>query len=707
MANIFIFTPRAELAAAENVMGFIDMSKNVLTAFGKDLDWDSNSWDVSKFISQRGIDKKFRFVFSDFDTSGSRSGWAPMKEPFLSFAKAKMRYDFGLNQKENHNQKFAAYRALEKALRQTTNDDCPKVEDTSPLFLNLAAGFLEEKNPGSAYQSGCHLEILGKFLVENKMVKAGFQWRNPIKKKEDLQTKIGEQADKHRISKLPSKKCIRSIPQIYHSSNDPIDVVITSIAAIMFCSPDRFNEVFALSIYCEHEDIGIDGKEVYELRWDTSKNGDPTRKMIIQSLRPLCKEAIAKLKKQTDSAREIARWYEQNPGKLYLPKHLEPLRTKEFIRSDYLAEIIGLSCSSAACVWAKEFGLESKKVRPQNNIGSNANAYRFSDIEKTIIAMLPPDFPMLDKNIGLRYSEALFLAPKNFFHQKRGTYRCMFETVDIGTFNDQLGTKSGEKSSIFSRNSCSEDDGSLITSTSHDFRHYLSYIAEKKNVDKLTIALWASRKLVTDNVQYDARTTEERRQLLSHAGPDTDEMLARAGMDVTDPVVVEGFSTKDVLDLEFQAVHETRFGYCVREYAHPPCFRYKDCLACTDHLCITGNRLKTEAIRAEVKIAEAALARDLEYKALGISGVDVWVEHNGDRVKHLQALLHEMESATNPPGTIIRVLEGSQTSLELAVEARVALGDRDGTLIGPAITIPKTVGPAPQRALSFSCSSSQ
>ena len=257
-----------------------------------------------------------------------------MKEPFLSFAKAKMRYDFGLNKQENHNQKFAAYRALEEALLQTTNQNCPKVEDTSPLVLNLAAGLLERKNPGSAYQSGCHLEILGKFLVEHKMVKAGFQWRNPIEKKEDLQTKIGKQADKHRISKLPSQKCIRSIPQIYHSSSDPIDVVITSIAAIMFCSPDRFNEVFALSIYCEHEDVGIDGKEVYGLRWDTSKKGDPTVKMIIPSMRPLCKEAIAKLEKQTDSAREIARWYEQNPGKLYLPTHLEHLRSEEFIRSD-------------------------------------------------------------------------------------------------------------------------------------------------------------------------------------------------------------------------------------------------------------------------------------------------------------------------------------------------------------------------------------
>lgn len=246
MKDVIVFTPRAGVEAAENVMAFIDLCKNKLTVFGKDLDWESNNWPVMDYINKPGIKTRLSFCFSNFATSGNRTKWKPMAEPFLNFAKGKMRYDFGFNKHENHSQKLAAIRTWEKALTETSADSIPRVENTNPHVLNLAAEFLQDSNPGSAYNSGCYLEKMGKFLNENQMVRASFQWRNPIKKKEDERIKIGKEADEKKKQKLPSRAAIRAIPQIFDLSVDPRDIVISSMSAVMFSSPDRFNEVFRL-----------------------------------------------------------------------------------------------------------------------------------------------------------------------------------------------------------------------------------------------------------------------------------------------------------------------------------------------------------------------------------------------------------------------------------------------------------------------------
>lgn len=42
MAELFLFQPKAELDATENLRGFIDSCRNNLTVFGADLPFDEN-----------------------------------------------------------------------------------------------------------------------------------------------------------------------------------------------------------------------------------------------------------------------------------------------------------------------------------------------------------------------------------------------------------------------------------------------------------------------------------------------------------------------------------------------------------------------------------------------------------------------------------------------------------------------------------------
>ena len=52
MADLILFQPKAELDAAENLKGFIDVCRDELTVFGADLPFDENIWDISSVIGR-------------------------------------------------------------------------------------------------------------------------------------------------------------------------------------------------------------------------------------------------------------------------------------------------------------------------------------------------------------------------------------------------------------------------------------------------------------------------------------------------------------------------------------------------------------------------------------------------------------------------------------------------------------------------------
>lgn len=673
MTEIIQFVPRAECDAKENIQGFVDLCRNRLTVFGKDLDWDSSVWDVTRFTPRTGVGNRLIFSFANYDSAGLRSRATLMGQPFLDFAKAYMRYCFGLNARESHSQKMAAVRALEKALTEHSVDGVPRIEKIDAHSFNRAAQLLREKNPGSAYQSGTHLQKIATFLAENRMTAVPLDWRNPIKRNLNPNIRVGSQADERRRAKLPTAAALEALPQAFFAAQEPVDVVTTSMAAIMLCAPDRISEVFRLPVNCEHRDRGSNGKDVYALRWWPSKGADPMLKWVVNSMVEVCEEAVRRLREQTEEARRIARWYEENPGKLYLPKGLENLRGRESLSGKEVAEIIGFAKgSSGACVWAK-----SKGIKPALGTARAGYSFRFRDIEAAVVAMLPSDWPVCDSKVGLRYSEALIVVPYNFFHQTRGAWRCMIEKVSINTFNDQVGSSVQHgKSSVFSRMGFTEPDGSPIKITSHQFRHYLNTLAQRKNLDQVSIALWSGRKDFRQNTFYDHVTAEETLELIRQAdftssiGP-LAEILPNLPM-----------SRKEFLELRFPTVHTTEFGFCVHDWSMVPCQKHRACINCTEHLCVKGDREKTERVRSSLADAEAQLQRDEEALAEGVIGADRWFEHNRAKVERLRNLLTILDNPDVPPGTIIQLTNANEYSpIGIAVDDRRQLGDTDAEML--------------------------
>lgn len=669
MGNIVQFIPRRELDAVGNLAEFIRLCREDLTIFGSGLDWKSNAWDISDDVVKRGRKGRDALVFSNFDTAGTRKEVTPMAMPFLDFAKAYMRYQQLMRSTNDFGKRLAALRALEKILIDRSFDGVPRVEMTNSEILNTAAKLIKQNAPGSAYQMGNQLEILGSFLVEHRLTSVSFTWRNPNSKPLDTNIRIGTESEKKRSEKLPSAEAIDALIEAYRKATEPRDVISTSIASLLVCAPDRINEVFRLPINCEHK-AKYNGVGAYGLRWWPSKGAEPMIKWIIETMQDIAKGAIKKLKKHSNEAREIALWYEKNPGKLFLPKGCEHLRKMKLITTAEIIKIIGLSSRATANAWTITNGIEpiEKKRLPLQ--------YRFEDVEKAIIGMLPNGFPIYDQETGLKYSEALIIVPKNLFHEERGTYRCMFETIGTDDINDELGSgEKHKKSSIFSRLGIKDANGNSFKITSHQFRHWLNTIAQNAGLSQLHIAKWSGRKDIRQNAAYDHVTGNE---LIAKAHELSNGKLFGP---IADFVMHAPMSREEFLKLAFPTAHVTEYGYCVHDWTMMPCEKYRDCLLCTEHLCVKGN-LRTEGLKTKLTETEELLRRAKIATDEGYFGADRWVDHHKRILDVLRGHKEILNDPTIPDDSVYQ-LSGirEHSPVFQAIEDRMMLDDPDAAAL--------------------------
>jgi len=677
MAEIIQFVPKAECNAKENMQGFIETCRDHITVLGADLDWDSNYWDITNLIIKRGSKGPFAFIFNTFDSAGRKGKAVPMAKPFVDFAKSYMRYQHYLKPTADYGTRMTALRALEKALVECCKDGIPRAEMTDPHVLYRAVQIIREKSPNNSYPAANQLKMVGEFMVRHHLTKVPFIWKNPEKRQEYHNDRVGKKSEEARNAKMPSTEALHALANAFAIATDPIDIVSTSIAALMMCSPDRINEVLRLPVNCENKFVH-NGEEQYGLRWWPSKGADPMVKPIISTMIDTAKAAIQKLREQTEEARRIALWYESNPERMYLPKRLEYLRNQEFLTTQEMCQVVGFSKISGASQWANAFGVRHIQAdRPANGIGRPGNLYSFEDIQKVVVGMLPDDFPVYDRETGLKYSEALCVVPKYFFHQDRTIFPCMFETIQTNTVNNQLGAGSQHgKTCIFSRLGLLDEDGKPYKIRSHQFRHFLNTLAQKKNVDQLIIAMWSGRKDAKQNRAYDNRTPEEVLELMRQGD------ISQLNETPVEIIPNMPMTREQFMELKYPSVHTTQYGYCVHDWTLIPCQMHRACFDCTEHKCIKGDTMKTERVRQSLKDAEEQLARDKEALAEGYIGADRWHELTSKRVLRLRNLVQLFDNPDIPEGSIIELVnENEYSPIGLALNERQLLGDADAKML--------------------------
>ncbi|MHB1642689.1 MAG: hypothetical protein ACYCS8_08510 [Acidithiobacillus sp.] len=664
-AEIYVFTPKADVDASANLAAFVAMCRSQLTVFGADLRFEDMAWDVTEAVQLKGHGRKRVRIF--FSTQETVDDAIPtqMAEPFASFAKAYVRYMQGMRPTKNPAFRVTALRALDASLRGGGYSDPIKVDGDT---FNRAARIIRERlSRNTAYRVGAQLEVLAEFMSQHRLTVVPLSWHSSIKRPIDT-VRVGQEFDKRRSEKMPSLAALEALPKAFHVATQPKDVLYSSIAAILCSAPDRINEVLLLAENCEVHDETSAGKEAYGLRWWPAKGAEPMVKWIIPMMVPVVAEAIAKIRRLTEEARRIARWYELHPRKLYLPPEIEDFRTKDLLTMDELRQMLFVDAvdRTMARQWCTQNAVSLMK-------SGRLLKVRFTDVERVVVAGLPTGFPVLNAENRLNYSEALIVVRRNELHPRKSTYRCSIDAVTINQVNTGLGSRSQHGfESMFDRLGFSEPEGSPIRVTTHQFRHYLNTLAQAGGMSQLDIAKWSGRTDIRQNEAYDHVSADQMvAKIRQSIGNESQMFGPLAKLPKNIPISRDEFAK-----LKIPTAHTTDFGFCIHDYTMMPCDQHADCINCTEHVCVKGDERKAAMVKRRLTEAQELLARAEAATSEGYYGADRWMEHHQKTVIRLTQLAEILDNPAVPVGSVIQLADvpGGSRSIEQALEDRAALG---------------------------------
>lgn len=671
--NILAFKSLKEKTMDENLQNFIALGKRV-NIFGDDFIFDSDTWDVTDYVRLKRRNSRSRIIFRGFPSGRGFKDAKFLLQPYKDFAKAYCLYDYAMAAYTTVSSRLAAIRALAVALEETEEYVSP-VKATLSHF-DRASSIIEGRyQTASAFMAAEELKRISQFLVQHQLCSLPFPWKNPLRSPVDTDRRVGPEFDLARRARLPSPESLSAIAEIFGVAQEAGDVFTSCICAILASAPSRINEVLLTSINCEVEELDTKSDQLqYGLRWLPSKGGKPQVKWVVQSMASVVRDAVQKLRSISEPAREIARWYELNPDRLFLPPELEELRSHKLLSPKQVSKIVFLDPplngddARRGGDWCRKHSIpEIMAYDPKHK---DAPRYDFRDVEKAMLKLKPKDFPYADKRRCFKYSDALCLARKNELNNIN-TYRSVVVLPDTSFIQVKL-TGTPSVINIFDKFGYSEKDGSKMRITTHQFRHYLNTVAQMGGLSQLDVAKWSGRAKITQNKCYDHQSD---RDILALARNALGNPEKSAGY-------VESIPPSSLIDrdqfaeLKILTAHSTDLGYCAHDFSMLPCQLHRDCSNCDEHFCIKGDSVRERAIRHRQE-TESLLQKAL--KALGEEqfGANRWVEHQTLTLKRLNDLCAILDDPAVPIGAVIRpsgVVPASKLQ-QLAGSVRVLQGE--------------------------------
>ena len=657
MSQSKYYSVNEDFSSEEILFDFINMAKNDLEIFGKDLLFDSNIWDITE-TNPGTQNTKQKIIFSNLKCSKEFNKFTidnliPLKEPFLSFTKAYLRYKQAMEPVKSLVPLIASMRLLEQALIEMTQTANPLNITTDVLNRAIAIGKENFTDP-VVYRQGAFLQKVAQFISEKRISKIPIDWKNSAKRPNDA-LRVGKKADDRRNEKMPSERALEALPEIFLKATEPKDILITSIIAILFGAPNRIGEVLLLQEYCEVVQKGLDGKEKYGLRWYPEKGAEPMVKWIIPSMVDVVKKAINQIRELTKEARKDAKWYEENPNDLYIPEELKYMRNKTLLTTKDISLILFGKELKGVANLCKIYNIQYEIVNKKVIVG-------FKALEKAILESLPKDFPYINKEKGFKYSETLLIQRLNEYNYIKSTILPSIDNFNIGFINDALGSRQGiSKSSIFERFGFKESNGDPIKVTTHQFRHYLNTLAQKGGASQLDIAKWSGRKEVSQNRAYDHVSANEMLLLVQKAVGNEEMLMSQLNN-------IEGIKKKVVISrdeyaqLKVRTAHKTDFGVCIHDFSMMPCQLHMDCLNCTEQVCIKGDKNSNERIRQRKIEVEEALEIAKKAQQEGHVGANRWIKHQSIELEKLKQLCDIFDNDNVKDGTLIQISDAPSLS---------------------------------------------
>lgn len=640
-ASVLRFTSLAELEPEANLRALIELCRqsDVLNARSQ---FDCDTWVANRLKGHNTIQ---RLIFSTLGAAGANLSEPSMAQPFLDFAKAAIIYLQDTRPVLSYGPRLGAFRCLEAALVSWNKGARPTA--VNPEVLDTAVEFARKQySPGLAYRVAGQLRMISEFMRTKGFIALRQPWEHGLKKPKEAGSRISKEALAARESKLPSAATLRALAGIFHSATETGDVVVSSYCALMLCAPERVNEALRLRRNCLVQGEG-EFRGRLGLRWAGSKGFDNTTKWLPTEMAPVAREAIERLLKVSAPGHQLARWYTANPKKLFIHPGARHLEGRELLTTREIALLLwgDEELLATAAVWAK-----TTKQLESIDLDSKRVAYRFSDVERVVLGMLPPTFPYVPGDPTLLCEESIAVTRANDMSRVKVSYLCMFNCVSYAALDARFCT-SRDSPSMFERFGYTEDDGSRIDFRTHALRHYLSMLAQSGGLSSAEIAIFSGRKDVRQNRAYDHMTSDEVQAPISEAlrGGFTSELepLHLAGRKLVTRAEFNG--------LGLTAAHTTEFGWCAHDFAAEPCQMHRDCVNCEEQECIKGEAHKESNLRRLKSETEYLLQQAREALSDEEFGADAWVKHQVTTLARIDALLLILEDPAVPTGARIRL----------------------------------------------------
>ncbi|MFC4930730.1 integrase [Massilia sp. GCM10023247] len=625
MAEILLFTPKHEYDCRENLAEFVAMCRERLTVFGADLDWDADNWPGVANFTKIGVNSR-SYKRKDL-----------LDGEIIPFAKAYLRYQQGHNPTKLKNE-LKALRCIEKALLHA----CGRADITlvSTQVLDVAADVAKEYK-ATAYQAGIQLVKLIEFLSESGIIAKRITWKAPFSKPKELD-RTDSDGKRKRAEKLPPDHCLEYMAEMFvNDLKFPRDRFTTSIFALLMCAPSRISEAQLLPVNCLHFEKDSKGVEQVGLRWWAGKGFGTDIKWIPTIFQDIAQEAVRRLAVLSEPGRLLAKYYEDNPRKFYRHEGCPDVDEDEPLTLKQVEQALGLSSKNGGSV-----GVFFMKYEPYHALRAAGRPLTLAFLNEYCRSQLPQGWPWLRKDLGIKYSDALCCFRMHELRPDLNTSPVMLWVPDNNVFTDDLKVVVGRnKKSIWQRYGYKNLDGSDIRLTSHQIRHFLNTAAQRGDLGQLDIAKWSGRANVHQNAVYNHMADDEYVAAARETG---------IGNGLAAKIKVNAPVTFDDLKAVGEGIaHVTEFGFCVHDYSMVPCQRYRDCLNCTEQVCVKGDpgklerlKLQRDGIRLQLEKAKAASAD-------GLYGADRWTQHQHKTLERADALIDLLESPQTPDGTVI------------------------------------------------------
>ena len=631
MANLFHFKPRAEITAEENLRAFINECCDELTVFGSELDWNAHVWPKLAVFAKLGV------------TTRKPAPEQVMDDDFIEFAKAYFRYQQGHKPTGSKNE-LKALRAVESALIQVTEN--ASIMGLSIDCLDEAIVLTKQHySDGVAYHCEREIERLAGFVSTHHLIPANLKtWKSPIPRPSDT-TKTGKEAKAARDKKLPNEIALNALAEIF--ANDPSDsrdIFTTTVFAMLMSAPSRVSEILALPADCEVTEKDNKGVERYGWRFFSGKGFEGDIKWIPTVMVDVAKTAVKRAKKLSSEARKLATWIEQNPDKFYRHKNCPTVSDTARLTMKQACQALGLANDTTKSCWGS---LNNRSLKKEDG------AYTLDSLWIHVTERLPEGFPWFDREKGIKYSNALFALNKNQFHGSRGCLPVELHKPTNNFFNNDIITKNTLEyahRSIFDRHDYRSATGQRLKVTSHQARHLLNTIAQRGGLSNLEIAKWSGRADVRQNRTYNHMTEYELVAMAERI--DTSKTMFGPVGEVSKylPVTAQEFNT-----LEQAAAHVTEYGFCVHDYTMSPCEKYRDCINCTEQICIKGDSSRLERMKERLERTEGLLKNAEKDVEEGDAGADRWFTYHQKTATRLRELVRIIEDPEIEEGAQIKL----------------------------------------------------